>query len=139
MPINAPKSAVNSYNRDGAMRYRNPGDPVYAPNSAGGPKADARYTEPGWEVEAGEIMRSPYVAHSEDNDFVQPRLLWTDVLSETDREHLVTNITNHLKSGVTPEMVARVVEYWRNVHPDLSDRIAQGMGLPTTAGAPAGT
>ena len=33
LPVNRPQSPVHSYNRDGAMRYENPGDPVYAPNS----------------------------------------------------------------------------------------------------------
>ena len=41
LPVNQPKAAgVHSYNKDGAMRYLNPGDPVYAPNSYGGPVAD---------------------------------------------------------------------------------------------------
>ena len=46
LPINRPQCPVHSYNKDGAMRYENPGDPVYAPNTAGGPHADeARYGE----------------------------------------------------------------------------------------------
>lgn len=40
LPINAPKVPVHSYNKDGAMRFSNPADPVYAPNTAGGPVAD---------------------------------------------------------------------------------------------------
>jgi hypothetical protein len=31
---------VHSYSKDGAMRIHNVSDPVYAPNSKGGPKAD---------------------------------------------------------------------------------------------------
>jgi hypothetical protein len=33
LPVNQPKSPLHSCNKDGAMRYHNPGDPVYAPNS----------------------------------------------------------------------------------------------------------
>ena len=41
LPINRPKNEVHSYNKDGAMRYQHAGSqPVYAPNSFGGPKAD---------------------------------------------------------------------------------------------------
>lgn len=41
LPVNqATQAAVHSYNKDGAMRYDNPADPVYAPNSHGGPVAD---------------------------------------------------------------------------------------------------
>ena len=37
----SPRSEVNSYNKDGAMRYHHNGNqPVYAPNSFGGPEAD---------------------------------------------------------------------------------------------------
>src|SRR6202022_1535651 len=41
LPINAPKVEVHSYNKDGQMTYRHAGSqPVYAPNSHGGPEAD---------------------------------------------------------------------------------------------------
>jgi catalase len=40
IPVNSPKSEVHSYSKDGVMRIRNVSDPVYAPNSYGGPKAD---------------------------------------------------------------------------------------------------
>ena len=37
LPVNAPKSPVHSYNTAGHMRYQLATDPVYAPNSKGGP------------------------------------------------------------------------------------------------------
>src|SRR5258705_13830704 len=40
LPVNAPRSPIHSYSKDGAMRYRNVTDPVYAPNPKGGPTAD---------------------------------------------------------------------------------------------------
>jgi catalase len=129
LPVNQPKAAaVHSYNRDGAMRYQNPGDPVYAPNSAGGPAADPAL----WRGEeyhvAGEIVRSAYTKHAEDDDFTQPRALYERVLSETDREHLVANITDHASAPeVTADMKARVIDYWRNVHDDLGARVAKSL------------
>ena len=42
LPVNAPIAPVNSYSKDGAMRYGKVSDPVYAPNSKGGPQADSR-------------------------------------------------------------------------------------------------
>jgi catalase len=135
LPINQPKSEVHSYNKDGSMRYRHNGEqPVYAPNSYGGPHADPTLEEPGWAV-SGEIVRSAYELHAEDDDFGQPRALWANVLSETDRAHLVDNLVGHIKGGVTPEVVTRVLEYWRNVHPDLGDGIARGLGMPVAAPA----
>jgi catalase len=47
IPVNAPKVPVHSYSKDGAMRYHPVSDPVYAPNSKGGPRADtAHYGSP---------------------------------------------------------------------------------------------
>ena len=41
LPVNRPQCPVHSYNKDGAMTYHHAGDqPVYAPNSYGGPAAD---------------------------------------------------------------------------------------------------
>jgi catalase len=131
LPINQPKAPVHSYNKDGAMRYRHDGDqPVYAPNSHGGPQADPRYEEPGWLVDAGEIVRTAQTLHAEDDDFGQPGALWRDVLSETDRDHLVANIVGHAGDpDVKAETKPRVVAYWTSVDPDLGARVAAGLGL----------
>ena len=57
--------------------HHNGNQPVYAPNSYGGPKADPqRYRDPSWFVEAAEIMRTAYEAHKDDNDFIQPGTLY---------------------------------------------------------------
>ncbi|GAA3662234.1 catalase [Nonomuraea antimicrobica] len=130
LPINQPRNAVHSYNADGPMAYRNPQDPVYAPNSAGGPvAAPSLYEGENYDV-TGEIIRSAYVLHAEDDDYGQPRALWENVLSETDREHLVGNIVGHASAPeVTADMKKRVVEYWDNIHKDLGQGVARGLGL----------
>ncbi|MFD0656520.1 catalase [Thermocatellispora tengchongensis] len=130
LPINAPRSPVHSYNRDGSMRYSNPGDPVYAPNSVNGPAADpSLYEGENYHV-TGEILRSAYTKHAEDDDYVQPRALWENVLSDTDRAHLVSNIVGHASAPeVTTDMRKRVVEYWTNIHKGLGEGVAQGLGL----------
>jgi catalase len=127
LPINAPKVPVHSYNKDGFMAYRHAGSqPTYAPNSYGGPKADPdKASELGWWVEAAEIGRYAYEKHADDDDFVQPRALYRDVMTGTDQDHLVTNIVSHVKAGVKPDVVARVIDYWENVDPDLGGRVAK--------------
>src|SRR5258705_7664948 len=40
IPVNAPKVEVHAYSKEGVMRVRNATDPVYAPNSYGGPQPD---------------------------------------------------------------------------------------------------
>lgn len=128
LPINRPRVPVGSYNRDGAMRYDNPGDPVYAPNSYGGPSADPQRHGEGFHHQAsGPLVRSPYTPHRDDDDFVQPRALYQRVLSDTDRGHLVANIVSHAKGRVTDEVKTRVIEYWRKVDDDLGARVAQGL------------
>jgi catalase len=129
LPVNAPKVPVHSYNKDGAMTYRHAGaQPVYAPNSYGGPQADPGKELPTWCVEAAEIGRYAYERHADDDDFVQPRALYRDAMNDTDREHLATNIVAHASEGVTDDVQRRVIEYWTNVDPELGSRV--GAGLP---------
>jgi catalase len=69
---------------------------------------------------AGEIIHSAYVKHAEDDDYVQPRALWENVLSDTDRARLATTIVGHASAlEVTTEMKKRVVEYRTNIRKDL--------------------
>jgi catalase len=129
LPVNAPRCPVHSYNKDGAMTYRHAGSqPVYAPNSYGGPLADPSKELPTWWVEAAEIGRYAYEKHAADDDFVQPRALYRDVMGQTDRDHLVTNIVAHASDGVSADVQARVVDYWTKVDAELGARVAAGLG-----------
>jgi catalase len=135
LPINAPKSPVHSYNKEGAMTYRHNGtQPVYAPNSYGGPKADPSTELPTWLVEAGEIGRYAYEAHRDDDDFVQPRALYRDVMNDTDREHLASNIVGHASNDVSDDVQRRVVAYWASVDANLGARVAAGLGKADASG-----
>jgi catalase len=132
LPINAPKVPVHSYNKDGAMTIRNPGSqPVYAPNSVGGPVADpASGADLAWQVEAGEIGRYAYEKHADDDDFGQAGSLYREVMTPTDREHLASNIVEHLSDNVSADVQARAVSYWANVDPDLGAAVSAGLGGP---------
>src|SRR5690606_40793185 len=74
LPVNRPKVAVNTYMFDGQMAYEHSGNaPVYAPNSEGRSWADTGgQMEDGWEAD-GDMVRSAYTLHAEDDDFSQPR------------------------------------------------------------------
>ncbi len=141
LPINQPKSEVNSYNKDGAMRYRHNGNqPVYAPNSHGGPQADPSFAETVWGVEGGEMVRHAYTKRRDDDDFGQAGTLVRKVLSDQDRANLASNIVGHATNAVSAEMQKRVVEYWTNVDQDLGATVAQGIkdaGGPDYDHAPA--
>jgi catalase len=112
------------------MNFRPGDDPVYAPNSYGGPQADpAHYVDPSYQL-TGEIVRAAYHAHKDDTDFVQPGTMYREVMSETDREHLLTNIIGHASNGpgLKPDVATRVGEYWRQVDPDLGANVAKALG-----------
>ncbi|MBV9617050.1 MAG: catalase [Ktedonobacteraceae bacterium] len=130
LPVNQPHVEVHSYNKDGAMRYRHNGkQPVYAPNSYGGPQADPeRYADVGWSA-SGEILRSAYTLHAEDNDFVQAGNFYRHALSVTDRDHLVSNIVGHMGQGVDRFVQERAIKNWYQVDKELGTRIAEGLGL----------
>jgi catalase len=127
IPVNAPKAPVHSYSKDGAMRVIPVCDPVYAPNSKGGPQADpARAAEVRWHTD-GEMMRTAYTLREDDDDWGQAGILVRDVMSEAERDRLVDNIVSHLRNGVSEPVLQRAFEYWRNVDHDLGDRIEKGV------------
>jgi catalase len=110
------------------MRYHNVSDPVYAPNSKGGPQADtARYGTPaGWYTD-GEMVRAAYTLRADDDDWGQAGTLVREVLDDAARQRLVSNITGHLLNGVTEPVLLRAFEYWRNVDKELGDNVADAV------------
>ncbi|GAA1338834.1 catalase [Saccharothrix algeriensis] len=126
LPVNRPKSQVNSYSKDGSMRYTNHADPVYAPNSYGGPHASA--AEAGETVATygieDEVIRSAYKLHAEDDDFGQAGTLVREVMNDEQRARLVHNVVQHASKGVSAPVLERVFEYWRNIDKETGDKIA---------------
>jgi catalase len=129
LPVNRPKSPVNSYNRDGALRHTNPPDPVYAPNSYNGPAAAPELfgEDASWHVEAGEILRTAYVAHAEDDDFGQANAMVNKAMDDGARARLVSNVVGHIKKGVEEPVLSRVFDYWRKVDKAVGDKIEEGV------------
>jgi catalase len=127
IPVNSPVVPVHGYSKDGAMRIRNVSDPVYAPNSKGGPRADSEQNQPNYWYADGDLVRSAYTLHAEDDDFGQPGTLVREVLDDAARARLVSNVTGHLLKGVTEPVLQRAFEYWRNVDKHLGDTIEAGV------------
>ena len=61
IPVNSPHVETTATRKDGAMRIKNVSDPVYAPNSYGGPAAQPELTDDGglWYAD-GDMVRSAY-------------------------------------------------------------------------------
>jgi len=125
IPVNRPQCPVHSYSKDGAMRVDPVRDPVYAPNSKGGPAADHRYAE-GWSA-SGEFVRAAYTKRKDDDDWSQPGILVREVMDDAARERLVNNVVGHLSDGVSKPVLARALDYWRNIDADVGERIAKGV------------
>jgi catalase len=129
IPVNTPHVPTHSYSKDGVMRTVNVTDPVYAPNSYGGPAADpARTDEAGLWAADGEMVRSAYTSHADDDDFTQARAQVRDVLDDAARERLVSNIAGHLADGVSEKVLQRAFQYWKNVDEELGARIESSVG-----------
>jgi len=127
IPVNAPKAEVNSYSKDGVMRVRNASEPVYNPNSYGGPVADpSRAAEVHWQAD-GDMVRTAYTLRPDDDDWGQAGTLVRKVMDDAARDRLVSNIVGHLLDGVTEPVLQRAFEYWRNVDQDLGQRVEKGV------------
>ncbi|KUO21854.1 catalase [Streptomyces dysideae] len=129
LPPNRPHVPVHSYAKDGPMRF----DPArvaapYTPNSKGGPAVDPEQFDPaaGW-ASAGEMVRNAYTLHREDDDWGQPGTMVRQVLDDAARDRLVSNVSGHLKQGVSRPVLDRALQYWRNIDKEIGDRIAHSV------------
>jgi len=133
IPVNAPKSPVNTYSKDGAMRIQNVADPVYAPNSKGGPVADEAI------IPMSKSGRRTANSYTPPTRFVvmttiganRARLCAT-VMDDAARDRLVANVVGHLSDGVSQLVLERAFEYWRNIDKEIGDRIAKVSTAPKT-------
>jgi catalase len=67
-----------------------------ADRGKGGPQADAaRYQPVGWHAD-GDMVRSAYTLHEQDDDWGQPGTMVREVLDDAARDRLVSNIVGHL-------------------------------------------
>jgi catalase len=135
LPVNRPRTdATNTYMFDGQMAYEHSGNqPVYAPNSQGRGWADGgAAVEESWAVD-GEMVRSAYELHAEDDDFGQPGTLVREVFDDAQRDRLVEQVSGSLLDGVHGEVLERAFAYWSNIDPDVGKRIEQDVRAGTAS------
>jgi len=128
LPINAPKAApLASYQRDGAMRFdgNGGGGPNYWPNSFGAPAPDPEFAVPAIDV-AGLAGRHSFTLG--DVDFEQAGALFSRVMTDTDRAHLVANIVGHL-GGAQKRIQLRQTALFYKAAAAYGEGVAQGLGL----------
>ncbi len=124
LPVNQPITPVNLYVADGAMNYHDTGSqPTYAPNSSGRPYSDQQGpADNGWEAD-GEMVRSAYQLHPEDDDFSQAGALVREVMDDAQRARLVDTVAGHLLGGVHGKVLERAFWYWTQIDAALGAKI----------------
>ena len=125
IPVNRPKVPIHSYSKDGVMRVDNVSEPVYAPNSKGGPKADHAQVEI-WNA-TGDFVRAAYTLRKDDDDRGQAGTLVRKVMDDAARDRLVSNVVGAFKNGVSEPVLKRAFEYWKNIDKDVCERIEKGV------------
>jgi catalase len=126
LPVNQPKTPVNTYLFDGHMAFEHSGNaPVYAPNSGGRPYADDTGPAPdGWEAD-GDMVRSAYSLHAEDDDFGQAHALVRNVWNDAQRQQFVDQVAGSLLDGVYGTVLERAFELWKNVDAEVGRQIEE--------------
>jgi catalase len=79
-----------------------------------------------WEA-SGEFIHAAYARRKDDDDWGQAGTLVRKVMDDAARGRLVSNVVGHLKKGVSAPVLARALEYWRNIDREVGDRIATGV------------
>ena len=124
LPVNAPISTTNSYDKEGQMQYHHTGAaPVYSPNSYGRAFQDEQGpADNGWEAD-GEMVRAAYTPHAEDDDFGQAHTLVREVFTEDQRGRLVETVTGALLGGVEEPVLSRAFDYWKQIDAEVGAAI----------------
>lgn len=126
LPINRPKTEVNSYQRDGQMRPDNNGggSVYYEPNSFGGPKETPENKTTAYPVTGV----AENVAYDHDDHYTQAGDLYR-LMSEEERTRLVNTIVEAMKPVTLEEIKLRQISHFYKADPDYGTRIAKGLGL----------
>ena len=126
LPVNHPHSEVNTYHRDGKMRFDgNFGGAVnYEPNSMGGPVEDKKFLEPPLKI-SGDADR--YDHRDGADDYTQPGILFR-LMNPSQKEQLFSNIAEAM-DGVPARITARQLVHFYKADPDYGRGVAQKLGI----------
>jgi catalase len=50
------------------------------------------------------------------------------MIDEAARQRLVSNVTGHLRNGVSKEVLDRAFEYWKKIDKEVGDKIKTAVG-----------
>lgn len=124
LPVNRPRVEVNTYHKDGQMRYDDNGGGAvnYEPNSFNGPAEDPRYKEPPLHL-SGDADR--YDHRAGNDDFTQAGNLYR-LLPKDEKERLHAAIACHMKD-VPKEIIDRQLEHFRKADPAYAEGVRKAL------------
>ena len=124
IPVNAPKCAVNSYHRDGAMRVdSNAGETIgYEPNSYNEWQEQKEQSEPILDIDGGANRWE-----QDDDNFTQVKMLF-DLMSKEQQQVLFENTARAM--GDAPDMIKqRHIDNCTKADPAYGAGVAKALGL----------
>ncbi len=126
LPVNLPKSPVNTYHMDGSMNFDKPSssDAYYEPNSMGGPVDDDRFAEPPLAI-SGDADR--YNHREGNDDHTQPGNLFR-LMSQDQQQQLFHNIAAAMV-GVPENIILRQLEHFHKADPAYAVGVAKALKM----------
>lgn len=94
----------------------------YEPNSLGGPAQDESFCEPPLKI-SGDADR--YSHRKGNDDYVQPRASF-EMFDDEQKQRFFDTIAGAMQD-VPPEIIARQMEHFRQVHPDYAQGITDAL------------
>ncbi|MFC0409982.1 catalase [Roseomonas elaeocarpi] len=136
LPVNKPRSQVNTYHADGAMRFDAPvgTDAYYEPNSFGGPVEVPSVKEPPLRINGDATF---YDHRAGNDDYTQPGNLFR-LLGAEQQERLFSNIAGAMQ-GVPRFIIDRQLEHFRRADPRYAAGVEAAIARIHTAPASAPT
>lgn len=134
IPVNRCPYMVANYQRDGQMRVDDNGgsDPNYFPNSFDDIYTDASYKEPAVKLHSLVADRFDRNAPGEDDHYTQPGNFWRNVLTDSDRKNLVSNITGAMSGIAGPKrdlIINRQLCHFFRADVGFGMAVAQALGV----------
>jgi catalase len=126
LPVNRPRCEVNTYHRDGSMRFDASygGDVNYEPNSLGGPAENSQFKEPALKV-TGDADR--YDHRTGNDDYTQAGNLYR-LMPNDERQRLHRAIAGAM-SGVPKEIIDRQLSHFAKADKAYAEGVKKALGL----------
>jgi len=138
LPINQPRSAVNNYQQDSAMRYAaRPGRVNYEPNTLGAPVKESTAAQGGFvsypeHVVGNKVRQRP----ASFGDHFSQATLFFQSMTEPEKQHIISALQFELSKVTVVAIQQRMLTLLANIDARLVREVAAALGLPAPSGKP---